>query len=55
MEEAETLEAAVNSLMNVAGKMAEELYSQGQPAAEDTGDDDNVVDAEFTDASENEA
>jgi len=55
VEEAETLEAAVNSLMNVAGKMAEELYSQGQPAAADAGDDDNVVDAEFTDASENEA
>ena len=55
VEESETLEAAVNSLMNVAGKMAEELYSQGQPAAADAGDDDNVVDAEFTDASENEA
>ena len=55
VEEAETLEAAVNSLMNVAGKMAEELYSQGQPEAADAGDDDNVVDAEFTDASENEA
>ena len=55
VEESETLEAAVNSLMNVAGKMAEELYSQGQPAAAEAGDDDNVVDAEFTDASENEA
>ena len=55
VEEAETLEAAVNSLMNAAGKMAEELYSQGEQASAPDDSDDNVVDAEFTDANENEA
>jgi molecular chaperone DnaK len=54
VEETETLEAAVNSLMTAAGKMAEELYSQGEQGDAAEGGDDNVVDAEFTDASENE-
>ena len=54
VEETETLEAAVNSLMTAAGKMAEELYSQGEQPGATEGVDDNVVDAEFTDASETE-
>jgi len=54
VEETETLEAAVNSLMTAAGKMAEELYSQGEQPGAPEGGDDNVVDAEFTDASETE-
>jgi molecular chaperone DnaK len=54
VEETETLEAAVNSLMTAAGKMAEELYSQGEQPGAAEGGDDNVVDAEFTDASETE-
>jgi molecular chaperone DnaK len=55
MDDSDTLEAANNALMTAAGKMAEELYSQAEGAAPaEEGGDENVVDAEFTDASENE-
>jgi molecular chaperone DnaK len=56
MDDLSTLEASLQELMTAAGSMAEELYAQAAPTPEaDAPEEDNVVDAEFTDADENEA
>jgi len=55
MDNADTLEAANKELMSAGEAMAKELYAQAGGGEAADGGDDNVVDAEFTDATEAEA